>query len=736
MCKSALQSSPASASMNYHHCFKGGKLFLRKTCLSTCMNEEITLTSYDVCSKHYRRTDPLSWCRRGYESTFESIKLLLGAQDQEDVTSIHDESINVITLMEDESSIEDESLTIETIIESEEVPKNESVSLVLDHSAESSSSTSEEEKTILHFSIFNKTDDSTPSLTNSSDNHIDQSLIPLYVFDQYFTQTVPCLYDEMNMSIVKDDASFDVSLDKPDSKELLPAISHDIIDALSIVCIILTSITAVFFASIIIWLSAVHCWALLVGIISCLISTRFLGRASDTTTTRSIDTLYKRVFILMISFLRRGLNTSTNLIRILLLSIDSLLNIPRWIWHTYGPGSHGRSVFDIMFNSNPKQGPKQCKVASTFNAIVQGLLDTGQASLLKLILLPFALARLVQVLAIISYVLILSVAKSISEDVGICLHITRDAFVGMIRPIRVSIAKSYVFVHSTVEPFLEATRDCLYHVQASIFGMARLARNTGIKSYTYTQTAVASISMTVGNFLYHVQSSLDGMARRTHIFAAVSYSIILSVVETISKAAHGCIHSIQASIFGTARRIQVSIIISYVLARSVAVSILNDVGSCLYHILLPLSGILLVPYWYWKEFGPYSQGRSVFDILFRSNPQHRRRLKRGGQVASSRLNNIETYTYHQYLPWHIYKQFDPGITSNYSPCPFMYYNGQRAPLGILTVYTSILSGSILSYPWLSYLGYSTVPCWKVNEQVPHYYYLGNNQMYHHHRHDS
>ena len=566
------------------------------------MNEEIALTSYDACSKHYRRRDQIFWCRRGYESTLNSMALLLGAQDQEDVTSIHDESINVVTLMEDESLIEDESLTIESIIENEEVPmKNESVSLVLDdHLAESFSSTFEEEKPILQVStIVNKTDDSTPSITNSSNVHIDQPLMPLYVFDQYFTHTVPCL-DKTNPSssfvIVKDDAFFDVSaeneLDQPDSKELLPAISHDIIDAPSIVCIILTSITAVFFALIIIWLSAVRCWTLLVGIISCLKSTTCFGRASSLTTRYIADTLKQAAVLVIISFLRCGMNTTTSLIRILLLPIESLLNIPRFI-----PDSHGRSVWHIMFNSNPKQGRKRCKVASTFNTIIQGLLDTGQASLLTLIHLPFALARLVQVSAIISYVLVRSVAVSISKDVGVCLHTTRDALVDMIHLIRVSNVKSYAIIHSAVVP-------CLYHVQASIFGMARQA----------------------------------------YILIVISYAIVHSVVETISKAVRDCIHSIQASIFGTARRIQVSIIISYVLARSVAVSLSNNVKGCLYHIISPLFGILLVPRWYWKEFGPYSQGRSVFDILFRSKPQQRRRLKRGGQVTSSTLNNIKTYT--------------------------------------------------------------------------------------------
>ena len=88
MCQSALQSSPSSASMNYHHCFKGRSLFLRKTCLPMCMNEEITHSAFDVCSKHYRRRDQIDWCRRGYENTFDSMSLLLGNnfQDQESVT--------------------------------------------------------------------------------------------------------------------------------------------------------------------------------------------------------------------------------------------------------------------------------------------------------------------------------------------------------------------------------------------------------------------------------------------------------------------------------------------------------------------------------------------------------------------------------------------------------------------------------------------------------------------------
>ena len=662
-CNSALKSSPASVSLNHRNCLQGMKLAVRKTCLPTCVGEEIALTSFDVCSKHYRRRDEIDWCRRGYDSGLASIALLLGVdQDQESVTSIHDESINIVTSMEEEPLIEEESSTIDTVDESEEVPmKNDSVSLVLnDQSAETSSSTSEEEEetTILQVSTsFNKTNDSTPLITNSINVHIDQTMMPL---DQFFTHTVPYLGNETNQSFVKDDvdisldaSSLENKLDSSDSKELLPAIRHDIVDASPIVCIILTS-TAVFFASIIIWLLAVHCWTLLHGIISCLKSTTFLGRASLTTTTRSIaDTLYKRVTVLMMTiiyFLRCGMNTTTSLIRILLLPIDSLLNIPHWISHVYGPSSYGRSVFDIMFNSNPKQGRKRCKVASTFNAIIQGILDTSQASLLKMTSLLFTSARLVQVLAIISYVLVRSVAVSISKDVGFCLHTTRDVLVDMIHLIQVSNVKSYAIIHSAVVRFI----DCLYHIRASIFGMARRTYALAIISYVIVHSVAASIFKAVGDYLYHVQASL------THIFAAVSYSIILSVVETISKAAHGCIHSIQATILDLARRTYVLAVISYVLARSVAVSILNDVGGCLYHIQSALFGILLVPLWYWKEFGPYSQGRSVFDILFKSNPQQRRRLKRGGQVTSP---NIKTYTSDQYPPWHIYKQFDPGIYS-------------------------------------------------------------------------
>ena len=168
MCQSALKSSPASASMNYHHCLKGRNLSLRKTCLPMCMNEEVTLTAFDACSKHYRRRDELTWCRRGYDNTFESMALLLGAQDQESAALIHDESIDIATSIEEESLIE-EFLTIETVsIESEEVPmKNESVSLMLDHSVESFLSTfDDEEKTIVQASTtFNMTNDSTPLIT-------------------------------------------------------------------------------------------------------------------------------------------------------------------------------------------------------------------------------------------------------------------------------------------------------------------------------------------------------------------------------------------------------------------------------------------------------------------------------------------------------------------------------------------------------------------------------------------
>jgi len=675
------------------------------------MNEEIALTSYDVCSKHYRRRDELTWCRRGYEKTFDSMKLLLGDQDQENITPIQsDESINIATI-EEESLVEEESLMIETVsIESEEVPmKNESISLVHDdqsavhddQSAESSSSsTFEEEETPTQVStVVNKTDNSTPSLTNSSNVHIDRSLMPLYMPDQFFTHTVPCLGDETKLLFVKDDVetSADMSLDHTDSKELFPAISRDTLDTNLISSVYFFTSAAVFFASIIIWLSAVYCWTLLVGIISCLKSMTFLGRASVTTTTRFIaDTLYKRVTVLMmttISLLRCGMDTTTSLIRILLLPIESLLNIPRFIWRVYGPGSYGRSVWHIMFNSNPKQGRKRCKVATTISAIVQGLLDTGQAYLLKLIRFPFALARLVQVLAIISYALVHTVAVSISKDVGVCLHITRDVLVGLIRLIRVSIVESYANVLSTVVPFIEATRDCLYRVQSSILGMARRTYVLAMISCTIIHSVAASIFKAVGDYLYHVQTSIFSMARwirllvvisyaivhsviesiskavrgcihfiqssasglasRTYVFVAITYTITLSVVETISKAVRGCIHSTQSFIFGMARRIQVSIIISYVLARSVAVSLSNDVKGCLYHILSPIFGILLVPHWYWNEFGPYSQGRSVFDILFKSNPQQRRRLKRGGQDTSPRLNNIETYTSDQYPPWHI-----------------------------------------------------------------------------------
>ena len=334
-CNSALKSSPASVSLNHRNCLHGMKLAVRKTCLPTCVGEEIALTSFDICSKHYRHRDQIDWCRRGYDSGLNSMALLLGVdQDQESVTPTHDEPINVATSMEEESLIEEEFLTIESVsIESEEVTmKSESISLVLDdHSAESSSLTFEEENTIIQVSTsYNKTDDSTALITNSSNIHTErslmpyqgithtlpcldtemttsfvkddvisssninfnQSLVPLHVpYQGIITHTIPCLDNlGMNMSIVKDDASYDVSLDKPDSKELLPAISHDTLDANPISSVYFVTSAAVFFASIIIRLSAVHCWALLHGIISCLKSTTFLGRAF--LTTRSIaDTL-------------------------------------------------------------------------------------------------------------------------------------------------------------------------------------------------------------------------------------------------------------------------------------------------------------------------------------------------------------------------------------------------------------------------------------------------------------
>jgi len=669
------------------------------------MNEEVTLTAFDACSKHYRRRDELTWCRRGYDNTLDSMASLLGVdQDQENVTPIHDESINVATSIEEESLIEKEFLTIETIIESEEVPmKNESVSLMLDHSVESFLSTSEEK--IQVSTIVNMTNDSTALITNSSNTHIERSLMPLYMPDQFFTHTTPSIDTEMTMSIVKDDfdtsldaSSLENELDLHDSIELLPAVGHDTLDASIVSSANFFTSTAVFFASIIIWLSAVHCWTLLVDIISCLKSTTF--RCASLTTRYIVDNS-------IISFLRYGMHTTTGLIRILLLPIESLLNVILLLWRVYGPGSHGRSVFDIMFNSNPKQGPKRCKVASTICAIFQCLLDTGQAFLLKLIHLPFALARLAQVSAIISYVLVHTVAVSIYEDT-----------IGMIRLIRISIVKA--IIHSVVVlPFIEATRDCLYHIQAFIFGMARRTNVLVAILYTFVHLVAATVSTTIGCYLYFIRAPILGLARRTYVFCAISYTITLFVVESISKAVRGCIHSIQTSIFGMARRIQVFIIISYVLARSVVISLSNDVGGCLYHIQSPLFGILLVPYWYWKEFGPYSQGRSVFDILFKSNPQQRRRLKHNGQVTSPMLNNIVTYTSDQYLPW--LWQFDPGIFStthrarSYIRVPFA------------AVYHSISLAGPCVVSWL----FDDPLYWKVNEQASHYYYYLGNHSYSH-----
>jgi hypothetical protein len=112
------------------------------------------------------------------------------------------------------------------------------------------------------------------------------------------------------MSIVKDDvdtsldaSSLENELDQPDSKDLLPAIGHDTLDASIVSTITLTSITAVFFALIIIWLSAVHCWALLVGVMSCLKSTTFLGRASLTTRSIIDTSIYKRAAVLMMTII-------------------------------------------------------------------------------------------------------------------------------------------------------------------------------------------------------------------------------------------------------------------------------------------------------------------------------------------------------------------------------------------------------------------------------------------------
>lgn len=274
-CIQALQSSPVST-LNLYHCVEGSKISLRKTCLATCLGEEVTLTSYGACSARFHRLDEISSCRRGYESTLDSITLLLGIavpEGQESAVHIQsDESINVVTSIDEESTIDEDSLTIETVIEDEAV-KNESVSLVFDdHSAESFSSLSEEEKTTI-LSVSTKFDESNGSLiTNSSIDPINQSTMPRHVSDQglaSFNHTTPCLGIETNQSFVEENVSasfdaFDVSLEFDDDQLLLvPAISQDIIDdSPSPVAssIYFTSITFFFDTLIIIWLAAARCW--------------------------------------------------------------------------------------------------------------------------------------------------------------------------------------------------------------------------------------------------------------------------------------------------------------------------------------------------------------------------------------------------------------------------------------------------------------------------------------------
>jgi len=315
------------------------------------------------------------------------------------------------------------------------------------------------------------------------------SLVPHLKIDQIFaTHTIPCLNEEMHVSSIGDNCTIG-----------LLGYNHKTVDVSPIESA---------FIIIISFAMLVGCWSIFQTATSA--KTRAwicLGRASTSfhTTTRSIVNGGIVLMKKLISLFRHEMYTTIGLIRLLLWPIESSLNaiitLIRWLWYMYGPNSHGRSLFDIMFKSNPKQGsPKCCKVASTFCTIVQCLIDTGQASLLKLLRFPFTLARL-----------------------GLAL-----------------VVKKYDNIHSVVTSISEY----LHLIQAYIFGMARLAQVLAITSCTLINSVVHCLVTTAQASLLKLVRLLLEVLRSVGATAATSCNLLLLVAVSISKAIGVNLHSI------------------------------------------------------------------------------------------------------------------------------------------------------------------------------------------------
>jgi len=717
---------------HYRICMEGRSSAFRKLCLPMCTGEDTALTSYEACFNKRRYPKDIDSCRRGYDSILNSLDdafqvdeipvhvesvdtdisvevehdtLLIEpvveqdtldndatVADDENEEPIHHEQTNVdesVHTADTSFEIEQETLNIETIAETFDnvtvfVKSGGSIYHEPNHTKDLSSSMLEEvaaQETVVRASSKFGTN-STLDLTLDLVEYpvvTSGSLVPHLKIDQIFaTHTIPCLNEEMHVSSIGDNCTIG-----------LLGYNHKTVDVSPIE-------TA--FIIIISFAMLVGCWLIFQTATSA--KTRAwicLGRASTSfhTTTRSIVNGGIVLMKKLISLFRHEMYTTIGLIRLLLWPIESSLNaiitLIRWLWYMYGPNSHGRSLFDIMFKSNPKQGsPKCCKVASTFCTIVQCLIETGQASLLKLMRFPFTLARLGLALVVKTYDNIHSVVTSISGY----LHIIQTSIFGMARLAQVLVITSCTLINSVVHGLTTT-------VQASLLELVRLlleelcsVGHTAAKLYALVLSVATHISKAIGVYLHSIRVTIFGLDHLA-LKPIISYAHALSVVAPVVYETVGvCLHYFQGLIFILTLLLRDATTKSYLHVLSVQQYLLKTIGQACAFIcnttrslsrlvtnlltigvfstssLIKLAidsfhfvsaALLTVPRWYWKEFGPYSRGRSVFDILFKSNPK--RRFKSSGQVASSRLNNIKASSSipDQCRPWYKHKQFDPGI---------------------------------------------------------------------------
>jgi len=671
-----------------------------------CTDEDITLTStYEACFDKRRYPKDIDSCRKGYDSILNSLGDAfpvdeIQVQSVESVNA-HDISVevehdtllteqdcldNIATVAIDECEnpiyheqtnvdesvhkadtsfeIEHEALDIDTIAETLDTTKTlDNVTVVVEsgesiyhepnHTKDLSSSILEEvaaQETVHLVSNFLMANSSGVLNTNSTLDlveYVNSGYLPRLEPDYIFaTQpTIPCLNDEIHLSFVGDNGTSGLLDDELTGQEIDSAYDHNIVDVSSI---------EISFIIIISFAMLVGCWLIFqIGSSAIMRAGIYLGRTSTflSNTTRFIGNGGVVLMNKLVSLFGHGLNTATRLIRLLLWPIESSLNaiiaLKRWLCYMYGPQSRGRSLSDIMFKSNPKQG---CIVASTFNAIVQCLIDTGQASLLKLIRLPFNLARLGLALVAKSCTLVFSVVHCLVTTAEVSLLKLTSLLLEVLRSVGATAATSCNLVLLVAASISKAIGVYLQSIRAAIFfGLAHLVLR--LKSYARVISIILSIvSETARVYLHYFQGLIFVLTCLVSDTTIKSYTLVLSVEQYFLKT----IGQVCPSICNTTRSL-VRLVTKLLTIGVSSTSSLIKLAIEPFRFVLTV--LLLVPQWYW-EFGPYSQGQSMFDILFKSNPE--RRFMR----ATSRLNNIKaSSSSDQYRLWYMHKPFDPGISS-------------------------------------------------------------------------